>query len=186
MRSFRLKLYGPQRKSGYPGTIEDVQVPKIYRPGIAREPRPARIGVRPRYQRPPETIIRTLPPWNFPPPDARPFDLLKQLNLTVGNPSGIVLTYTIPDRHAARLSAFGQDIDVEDSWDDVKWEIRVGGKPIYPYAPNIIGQMGRLYAPDKIFWLVEENSVVEVFADKDTCPTDVLVAARLKGWSWPL
>lgn len=172
------KLYGPRRGFRYPRLVENVDIHPKVKMVI---PPAARNGDR-------SLDCGCLPPWNYEPFNAKPFDKIEFHEFSAGDKEAVICEITVPDGHYARISAFGQNLDDSTAWSSWLWRPRVNGLCIYQFAPEIsVQQIGRIFDPTEVFFIAQEGAKIDVWTKSNPyAPGYPIIAyARIKGWFWP-
>ncbi len=176
------KLYG-RKRPGYPEGIQPTVVKPL--PEHTRAPW-CRKGPR----APKGLQVDCLPPHLYPPFNAQMFDKAGIATLvSPGIDNQIIFSYTVPNRHYARLWKFGEGIRGKEwddaTWESINWEVLINNRTLKGYAPSAKFQRGRIFDPMEIFAIAEQNDLIQVWAKTNVAGT-YNVYARLQGWVWPM
>lgn len=133
-------------------------------------------------------LIASAPPWIDPTLKSKHFDLRTEdpITLPVGGASTLLLAFTVPDRFAGNLVAFGHDIVDPTQVGNIEFTIQLSGVPIQFYTrfKQQIGQYNQP-TPFPINIKLKYRQLVEVVArTTGLIPTDVF--ARLTGFTFPI
>lgn len=171
------KLYGPRRGARYPRLVEDVDIkPRVklsMPPYLKKDMR--------------DRDCLCLPPWNYPPFNARSFEKMESKVFNAAATEEVICTVVVPDGHYARISGFGHDLSDATAWSNFLWRVRVDKDCIYPFAPSITQQIGRIFDPTEVFHIAQEGATIDVWIYSGAHAAFPTTAyARIKGWFWPI
>lgn len=120
-----------------------------------------------------------------PPPIHSWFDKAEEVTI-LGNASRQRITaFKIPQASLGVLRFFANQTANPSDTQFITFACVVDGTPIPGYA-NIIGSKGPINAPDPVVWPLYAGQVLEVIASNSQALAISGVAARIKGWYWPV
>ncbi len=125
-----------------------------------------------------------LPPWNYPPFDARWFD--KIASTTIGTSVTITLiSFIVPSTSPGIIKWFGQGVDpnADEGFANLTWQIKVNRGPDLIYG-SITQEISTFLEPTEVFVQIPINSLVELVVTNNSTTTTFAISGRLKGWYW--
>ncbi len=128
--------------------------------------------------------IFIVPPWIYPPFDARWFDEVADESLAPGEEKTII-EFETPLSSPGVIKWFGQGItnDTEQGFINIVWKLRIDGGPDKVYG-NVIGEISSILNPTEVFITFKGNTKIELIVQNTSSTTTYSVVGRLKGWYW--
>lgn len=124
--------------------------------------------------------------WKDTPPYIHvPFDKAEEITVGASAIRQRIVAYQLPATHIGVFRFFGNQCANPSDTQFITFAVVVNGHPIPGYA-NIIGVKGSTDAPDPLEWPLKGNDLIEVVATNSLAAPITGVAARIKGWSWPV
>jgi len=122
---------------------------------------------------------------DVPPPLHVPFDKAEEVTIGASAVRQTIVEYELEDGQLGVLRFFGNQTANPSDTAFITFAVLVNDHPIPGYA-NIIGSKGPINFPDPLEWCLRPRDIVRVVATNSLAAAIGGVAARIKGWSWPI
>lgn len=124
------------------------------------------------------------PNWLEPPITATENELISEDPVAILSTPTDIVTYTVPDRHVAVVTAFGNAIDDPTLWGTVIWNVLLNEKPIKNWQ-DFKRQRGMIWNPTRLVFpfVLPPNSKFRVTAESASAVDGF---ARCSGYVFPL
>lgn len=123
-----------------------------------------------------------LPPWLFPPEDARMVDLTTEAPAPISALGvGSVIDFVVPER--LLLTIRGVGFGAADPTDTLHatWSVRVSGEILegYHYLPAVIGHIDE---PAEVLMLIEPGKTLSIEVTNGSAAMTSIYSGRIVGW----
>lgn len=124
--------------------------------------------------------------WKDTPPYIHiPFDKAEEITVGASAQRQRIVAFQLESTYVGVLRFFGNQCANPSDTQFITFAVVVNGHPIPGYA-NIIGVKGPTDNPDPLEWPLKGGDIVEVIATNSLAAPISGVAARIKGWVWPI
>lgn len=122
---------------------------------------------------------------DVPPPVHIPFDKAEEVTIAASAVRQSIVAYQLEASHLGVLRFFGNQTANPSDTAFITFAVTINDMPIPGYA-NIIGSKGPVNFPDPLEWCLRGGDIIRVVGSNSLAAPIGGVAARIKGWSWPV